>query len=124
MTTPQDDLDAAIPEDVQKLAAMITEWVDGGIRMGTDWRPGLANIIARRLSRTADRAGQVSVNVIFKADDHLRFVAALEALTPLAILDLPDAKPRRISDHYPITFRAIFTAREQLGLSVPDWRPE
>jgi hypothetical protein len=33
---------------------MIIEWVDGGIAMGTDWRPGLASIISKRLARFSD----------------------------------------------------------------------
>jgi hypothetical protein len=33
------------------IAQMVTEWVDGGIAMGTDWRPGLASIIGKRLAR-------------------------------------------------------------------------
>lgn len=35
----------------ESLAQMITEWVDTGIKMGTDWRPGLASVIALRLAR-------------------------------------------------------------------------
>ena len=33
------------------LAQMVTEWVDGGIAGGTDWRPGLASVIEKRLDR-------------------------------------------------------------------------
>lgn len=33
------------------LARMIVEWVDGGTKAGTDWRPGLAAVIALRLER-------------------------------------------------------------------------
>lgn len=43
-----------LPEEVaQSIAGMVTEWVDGGIRMGTNWRPGLADVIAKRLARFA-----------------------------------------------------------------------
>lgn len=47
---------APVPADrvdrlAQSLAQMIIEWVDGGIKMGTDWRPGLASVIARRTTR-------------------------------------------------------------------------
>lgn len=35
----------------QSLADMIIEWVDSGANMRTDWRPGLANVIALRLER-------------------------------------------------------------------------
>lgn len=35
----------------ESLAQMITEWVDTGIKMGTDWRPRLASVIALRLAR-------------------------------------------------------------------------
>ena len=33
------------------LAEMVQEWVDGGINGGTDWRPGLATVIEKRLAR-------------------------------------------------------------------------
>jgi hypothetical protein len=33
------------------LAAMITEWIEGGIKGGTDWRNQLPTLIARRLER-------------------------------------------------------------------------
>ncbi len=33
------------------LAKMVIDWVDGGIAGGTDWRPGLANVIKHRLDR-------------------------------------------------------------------------
>jgi hypothetical protein len=33
------------------LAAMITEWIEGGIKGGTDWRNHLPTLIARRLER-------------------------------------------------------------------------
>jgi hypothetical protein len=35
----------------QSIASMVAEWVDGGISMGTDWRPGLADVITKRLAR-------------------------------------------------------------------------
>lgn len=35
----------------QSIADMVTEWVEGGIRGGTDWRNGLAVIIEKRLDR-------------------------------------------------------------------------
>lgn len=35
----------------ESLAQMITEWVDTGIKMGADWRPRLASVIALRLAR-------------------------------------------------------------------------
>lgn len=54
----------SVEEVSNALARMITEWVDGGIDMNTDWRPGLAGIIARRLSRRsiANTAEGVGVN--------------------------------------------------------------
>ena len=33
------------------IAQMVTEWVDAGIALGTDWRPGLARIIGLRMAR-------------------------------------------------------------------------
>jgi hypothetical protein len=42
------------------LASMIEEWVDGGIRMGTDWRPGLVGVITRRLKRFQAPAAPVA----------------------------------------------------------------
>ncbi len=36
------------------IADMVTEWVDGGIKGGTDWRPGLPVIIELRLKRFAE----------------------------------------------------------------------
>ncbi len=42
------------PAIAENLAAMVVEWVDGGIKAGTDWRPGLAAVIAKRLRRFAD----------------------------------------------------------------------
>ena len=43
------------------LAQMVTEWVDGGINGGTDWRPGLADVIERRLARyiSADKIAMI-----------------------------------------------------------------
>jgi hypothetical protein len=35
----------------ESLSKMIVEWVDGGIKMGTDWRSGLASVIELRLNR-------------------------------------------------------------------------
>jgi hypothetical protein len=35
----------------ESIAGMVIEWVDGGIKMGTDWRPGLASVIQHRLNR-------------------------------------------------------------------------
>lgn len=45
-----------IDKAAESIAQMVTEWVDGGIQMGTNWRPGLHSIIARRLTRFADPA--------------------------------------------------------------------
>jgi hypothetical protein len=42
---------ADIAAEAQSLAQMVTEWVDGGLSMGTDWRPGLEAVIAARLQR-------------------------------------------------------------------------
>lgn len=39
----------------RSLSEMIVEWVDGGIRAGTNWRPGLEAILALRLRRLAER---------------------------------------------------------------------
>jgi hypothetical protein len=38
----------------QSIASMVTEWVEGGIRGGTDWRNGLPSIIEKRLARLND----------------------------------------------------------------------
>ena len=35
----------------KSLAAMIDDWVREGIKLGTDWRSGLPNIIEKRLER-------------------------------------------------------------------------
>lgn len=35
----------------ESIATMVIEWVDGGIKMGTDWRSGLASVIQLRLDR-------------------------------------------------------------------------
>lgn len=45
-----------IDKAAESIAQMVTEWVDDGIKMGTNWRPGLDSIIARRLTRFADPA--------------------------------------------------------------------
>lgn len=45
------------PVDADALAAslapMVTEWVESGLSMGTDWRHGLARVIALRIRRLA-----------------------------------------------------------------------
>lgn len=43
------------------IAQMVTEWVDGGISGGTDWRPSLAAVIDRRLARyiSADKIATI-----------------------------------------------------------------
>ncbi len=41
----------ATKDAAASIAQMVTEWVDGGIKGGTDWRPGLAAIIEKRLER-------------------------------------------------------------------------
>lgn len=40
-----------IGTEAKSLAQMVIEWVDGGIDIGTDWRPGLEAVIAARLTR-------------------------------------------------------------------------
>jgi len=35
----------------ESIAGMVTEYIETGIQMKTDWRNGLANVIARRLAR-------------------------------------------------------------------------
>jgi septal ring factor EnvC (AmiA/AmiB activator) len=40
----------------ESIATMVTEWVDGGIKMGTDWRPGLASVIQLRMNRVDTQA--------------------------------------------------------------------
>ena len=35
----------------ESIAGMVIEWVDGGVKMNTDWRTGLANVIQLRLNR-------------------------------------------------------------------------
>lgn len=37
----------------ESIAQMVTEWVETGIKMGTDWRNGLSGIIEKRLVRFA-----------------------------------------------------------------------
>ena len=40
------------------LAAMVIDWVDGGLRGGTDWRPGLEGIILARLIRLKNQTSE------------------------------------------------------------------
>lgn len=40
-------------EVAKSIASMVAEWVEGGIRGGTDWRNGLDIVIAKRLERLA-----------------------------------------------------------------------
>lgn len=37
----------------ENLSSMIIDWVDGGIKSGTDWRNGLQEVIGKRLERLA-----------------------------------------------------------------------
>src|SRR5258708_4252738 len=37
--------------EAESIASMVTDYVEGGLRMGTDWRRGLAEIIDLRLKR-------------------------------------------------------------------------
>jgi hypothetical protein len=37
----------------ESIAQMVTEWVETGIKLGTDWRNGLSGIIEKRLARFA-----------------------------------------------------------------------
>jgi hypothetical protein len=46
-------LEAAPHDTAENLAGLVTEWVDGATRAGTDWRPGLARMIRLRLARLA-----------------------------------------------------------------------
>lgn len=43
--------DREIEEAAKSVAAMVIEWVDKGTELGTDWRPGLVGVIARRMTR-------------------------------------------------------------------------
>jgi hypothetical protein len=53
--TPQDQQpgETGSPIDAisKNLAGMVTEYVEGGLKLGTDWRNGLAEVIAKRLTR-------------------------------------------------------------------------
>lgn len=35
----------------ESIATMVTEYVEGGLRMKQDWRPGLARVIELRIAR-------------------------------------------------------------------------
>lgn len=50
----------AVSAAAKSLAALVVEWIDGGNRLGTDWRPGLAGVIDRRLTRLASRTAQTT----------------------------------------------------------------
>lgn len=45
-----------IDEMADSITSMVIEWVDGGIKMNTDWRTGLARVIQLRLDRLATPA--------------------------------------------------------------------
>lgn len=45
------NLQMALDELGADLAGMVADWVDGGLRLHTDWRNGLAGIITSRLKR-------------------------------------------------------------------------
>lgn len=42
---------AQTQREADSLSAMIIEWVDGGVALGTDWKHGLSNVIKLRLER-------------------------------------------------------------------------
>jgi hypothetical protein len=42
---------AQTQREADSLSAMIIEWVDGGVALGTDWKHGLSNVIKIRLDR-------------------------------------------------------------------------
>ena len=42
---------AQTQREADSLSAMIIEWVDGGVALGTDWKHGLSNAIKLRLDR-------------------------------------------------------------------------
>lgn len=91
MPEPQEPVDANAM--AAQLAPMITEWVDGGLSMGQDWRLGLTSVIARRIRRI-QRAHQVPTEQLWAVhaqgpdelwaaesrDDAEQHAAALNAL--------------------------------------------
>jgi hypothetical protein len=67
----QDEHGAFDPKVIAaSLAPMIVEWVEGGIRMGTDWRD-MAGVIEKRIKRLVSRAS-TSANVAQGASSHER----------------------------------------------------
>jgi hypothetical protein len=54
-------------EAAKSIASMVAEWVEGGIRGGTDWRNGLEAVISKRLERltAAPASSAEPVNVKF-----------------------------------------------------------
>ena len=48
------------------LAQMVAEWVDEGTKLGTDWRPGLAEVIEKRL----ERLNAIFIHVTPKCEPH------------------------------------------------------
>jgi hypothetical protein len=52
MAYPEDEIASGQVTDIAKsLASMVIEWVEGGLRLNTDWRTGLADVIQARLTR-------------------------------------------------------------------------
>jgi len=50
-------------EAAESLAQMVVEWVQGGMRMQTDWRNGLADVLQRRLARHAPDVAKLESEV-------------------------------------------------------------
>lgn len=66
-TEPIRQMRISTDDAAKSLAQMVTEWVDGGIKGGTDWRPGLADVIKHRL----DRLNSIFIHVEPKCEHEL-----------------------------------------------------
>jgi hypothetical protein len=51
LAAQQKSVEASVPDIAQNITAMIIAYVEGGLRLGTDWRNGLQHIIRLRLER-------------------------------------------------------------------------
>lgn len=114
----------------ESIATMVTEWVDGGIKMGTDWRSGLASIIQLRLDRV-DAISQLAAlreelaNVKRSRSDELENYNTLisehaETVQRLADAERRSAKLEKNAARY-IWLRDKSESIHQFYLSTPIW---
>lgn len=80
----------------KSLADMVTEWVDGGIAMNTDWRNGLYSVIKKRLGRFAKPA--LAEPVAFMTHDQMRAITEKE----LSVIPNEEGRRDRCANIYPV----------------------